>query len=162
MRVHPRSPMARRLFRAPVWIYRLGLGGLLARRFVLLTTRGRVSGRPRQVVLEVVGRDEESGGYLVVSGFGGRSQWLRNIQVEPRVLFEVGWRRYRGTAVPLAPTESGQTLADRLTRLYPRLGPTLMGALGHTVDGSVADYERLGSDPDHGIPVIALRPDPGQ
>ncbi|WP_236538259.1 nitroreductase family deazaflavin-dependent oxidoreductase [Spiractinospora alimapuensis] len=160
MRVQPQSPVARRLFRAPVWIYRLGLGGLLGRNFVLLTTRGRVTGRPRQVVLEVVARDEETGGYRVVSGFGARSQWFRNIQADPRVLFEVGWRRYRGTATVLPPEESGKALSHYLQHRYGRLGPPMLRVLGHPVDGSPEEYERVGSDPNNGIPVIALRPSP--
>jgi hypothetical protein len=54
----PRTRLQRALARAPIWFYRLGLGGLLGHRFVLLTHTGRNSGRPRQVVLEVVGRRE--------------------------------------------------------------------------------------------------------
>lgn len=70
-RVHtPQTRLRRTLFRAPILLYRLGLGGLLGSRFTLLTHTGRSSGRPRQVVLEVVGRHQASGGYLVASGFG--------------------------------------------------------------------------------------------
>lgn len=50
----PRTRMQRALFRAPILLDRLGLGGLLGHRFLLLTHTGRTSGRPRQVVLEVV------------------------------------------------------------------------------------------------------------
>lgn len=46
----PRTRMQRALFRAPILLDRLGLGGLLGHRFLLLTH----TGRPRQVVLEVV------------------------------------------------------------------------------------------------------------
>ena len=46
----PRTRLRRALFRAPIWLYRLGLGGLLGGRFLLLTHTGRTSGRPRQVV----------------------------------------------------------------------------------------------------------------
>lgn len=38
----PTAPVPRALFRAPIWIYRLGLGGLLGHRFVLLTDRKSV------------------------------------------------------------------------------------------------------------------------
>ncbi|WP_052810138.1 nitroreductase family deazaflavin-dependent oxidoreductase [Streptomonospora alba] len=154
----PRTPLRRALYRAPIGIYRLGLGRLLGGRFLLLTHRGRVTGRPRRVVLEVIGRDEQSGGVLIASGYGDRSQWYRNIRADPRVLVEVGRRRYRGTAVPLPPQESGRALAD-YARRRPRTAAGLVRALGHEPDGTDRLYERLGADPDGGIPVIALRPD---
>lgn len=70
----PRTRAQRAVARAPIWLYRLGLGGLLGHRLVLLTHTGRTTGRARQVMLEIVGRDEESGGYLIASGYGTRSQ----------------------------------------------------------------------------------------
>lgn len=155
----PHTPVRRALFRAPIWMYRLGLGGLLAHRFVLLTHRGRKSGQPRHAVLEIVGYDEESGEYRIASGYGARSQWFRNIQAEPRVLFEVGWRRFRGTAVPLPPQESGRALAE-YARRHPRIASALLSRLDDEIDGSDAAYERIGADAENGIPIIALRPDP--
>lgn len=153
----PRTRLQRALSRAPIWLYRLGLGGLLGRRFVLLTHTGRNSGRPRQVVLEVVGRHEECGGYLIASGYGTRSQWFRNILVDPRVRFQVGWRHYGGRARPLPAAESGRRLSE-YARRHPRTAAALMRAIGQDVDGSAAEYERVGSDPEHGIPIVVLTP----
>jgi hypothetical protein len=50
----PRTRMQRALFRAPHSARPAGARGLLGHRFQLLTHTGRTSGRPRQVVLEVV------------------------------------------------------------------------------------------------------------
>jgi len=122
-----------------------------------LTHTGRKSGRPRQVVLEVVGRDRPSGGYLVASGYGSRAQWYRNILADPRVRFQVGRHRYQGLARPLPPAESGRQLAGYAHR-HPRAGAALLRAIGQQVDGSDAAYERIGSDPDQGIPLVALVP----
>ena len=85
-----RTRLGRALVRAPIWLYRLGLGGLLGRRFLLLTYTGRKSGRPRQVVLEVVGRHEPSGGFLIASvyvGFAVADGRLKVIAVESSVTF---------------------------------------------------------------------------
>src|SRR5699024_11419300 len=68
----------RRIARAPIALYRLGLGGLLGRRFVLLEHRGRRSGQIRQVVLETISVDPEV--IHVVSGYGEQAQWLRNVR----------------------------------------------------------------------------------
>ena len=56
--------------RAPIRLYRLGLGPLLGTRLVQLEHRGRTTGLPRLVVLEVVAI--EAGAPVVVSGFGER------------------------------------------------------------------------------------------
>ncbi|MFY1672720.1 nitroreductase family deazaflavin-dependent oxidoreductase [Plantactinospora sp. WMMB334] len=181
----PRKRLHRLLARAPIWIYRLGLGGLLGRRLVLLTHTGRSTGRERQVVLEVIGRYDDQG-YLVASGYGSRAQWYRNVVAEPRVSFQVGWRRHSGTARPLPPDESGRRLRD-YARRHPRAAAWLMRTIGQQVDGTghdsddsggggargsggggaggsggVADadaaYERIGADPDGGIPIVALVP----
>ena len=156
----PRTRLRRALFRAPILLYRLGLGGLLGDRFALLTHTGRSSGRPRQVVLEVVGAHQASGGYLVASGFGARSQWFRNILHDPRVRFQVGWRRYAGLARPLPAEESGRRLAE-YARRHPRTAAWLLRALGQEIDGSEAAYRRVGSDPEHGVPLVALTPGDG-
>ena len=39
-----------------------------------------------------------------------------------------------------------------------RAGAALLRAIGQEVDGSEAAYERIGSDPDHGIPLVTLVP----
>ncbi len=92
----PRRGLLRLLFRIPVWLYRAGLGGLLGHRFMLVTHRGRVTGRTRWTALEVVGH--EYGGYLAASGFGPRAQWYQNIRHDPHVTVQIGWRRAPATA----------------------------------------------------------------
>ncbi|WP_233159611.1 nitroreductase family deazaflavin-dependent oxidoreductase [Pseudonocardia sp. MH-G8] len=152
----PRSRLQRAVHRAPVLLFRLGLGGLLGSRLVLLTHVGRTTGRERQVVLEVVGREGE--GYLVASGYGGRAQWFRNVTAQPRVRFQVGRRRFTGRAEVLPPAESGRRLAA-YAHDHPRTAAALMRTLGHDVEGPEA-YERLGADREQGVPLVALRPTP--
>lgn len=153
----PRTRLQRAVHRAPILLYRLGLGGLLGHRFVLLTHTGRRTGRARRVVLEVVGHDEEPGGVLVASGYGARSQWFRNILAEPRVTFQVGRHRHAGTARPLPPEDSGRRLAE-YARRHPRTAEALMRVIGQQVDGSAADYRRVGADRHGGVPIVVLDP----
>lgn len=152
----PLGGLRRAVLRAPIHLYRLGLGALLGHRLVLLTHTGRVSGLPRQVVLEVVGRGDERDSYLIASGYGERSQWLRNVLAHPEVTYQVGGRRHRGTAVPLPPEESGRRLAD-YAQQHPRTAARLMKALDHA-PRTRADFEALGADRAHGVPLVALRP----
>ena len=48
--VQPPSGVSRALFRAPIYLYRLGLGWLFGKRILLLNHIGRVSGTQRQVI----------------------------------------------------------------------------------------------------------------
>ena len=57
--------------------------------WVLLTTRGRKTGLPREVLLPC---ERASGFLLVISTYGWRSHWLRNIQHDPQVqVSAAGW-----------------------------------------------------------------------
>lgn len=91
----------RALARAPIPLFRSGLGFLMGRRLTMLEHRGRVTGQARYVVLEVLERDPN--GLVVVSGYGHGAQWYRNVLATPAVRVWSGRRRgaeARATAVP--------------------------------------------------------------
>lgn len=88
----PKKLGGRFLFRIPVYIYRLGLGGIFGGRLLVLYHRGRVTGRQRQTVLEVVSHDITDDSYVVASGFGTSSMWYRNVIQTPEVSIQVGGR----------------------------------------------------------------------
>ena len=121
------------LVRAPIWLYRHGLGVLLGGRLLMLEHTGRTSGAPRHVVLEVVDRPRP-GRFVVVSGFGTRSQWFRNILADPRVRVSVGRTSGRpATATVLSRPEGDAALtayAAAHPRAWARLSRTLEQALG--------------------------------
>lgn len=79
-------------YRLPIVLWRLGLGPLVGRSFMVLTVTGRSSGRPRHttVIPHVVG-----GQTYVWCPWGGRSQWYRNVMANPVVTVQ----SYRGTQV---------------------------------------------------------------
>jgi deazaflavin-dependent oxidoreductase (nitroreductase family) len=78
--------------RAPVALYHARLGFLLGPRLLMLEHTGRNSGACRHVVLEVIGRPQP-GSYVVVSGFGDRAQWFRNVRADPPMSVYAGSRR---------------------------------------------------------------------
>ena len=141
------------LFRAPLFLYRIGLGGLLGTRFLLLNHTGRKSGQLRQTVLEVVKHDKATGTYTIASGFGKKSDWYLNILAQPKVEIQVGWRKLGVTAVPLTPEQSGEAMVD-----YARQHPTAAKNLGRVIGYDVsteAEYRKVGH---HAIPFVALEP----
>jgi deazaflavin-dependent oxidoreductase (nitroreductase family) len=86
------------LLRAPIWLYQAGLGRLMGNRFLMLTHTGRKSGQTRQVVLEVVASEPESGAYFVAAGWRGKADWFQNIQKSPSVEVTVGTRTFKAVA----------------------------------------------------------------
>ncbi len=63
--------------------------------FALLTVTGRRSGKPRQRPVRAVRYDDT---LYAIAMLGERSDWLRNVRVEPRVEAKLGRRRYWGLA----------------------------------------------------------------
>lgn len=152
---HPRRPphgLSRILFRAPLILYRLGMGPLLGGRFLLLHHVGRKSGLTRQAVLEVVDYDRQSDTYYVASGFGRGSQWFKNVQANPRVTIQVGSRRLEARAEVLDPQASADKMVD-YARRHPAAATGLARVLGFDVDGSDEEYRRVARQ--H-IPFVAL------
>jgi len=122
----------RALVRAPIWLYRAHLGFVMGHRMLLLEHTGRKTGARRYAVLEVVERpalDE----YVIVSGFGARSQWYRNVMAEPRVRVSVGRRRdVPAVATPLSRDSAKAALgryAEHHPKAWARIEPTLEAAL---------------------------------
>ncbi len=149
----PVTGLKRFLFRAPIFLYRIGLGGLLGKRFLLLNHIGRKSGKVRQAVLEVVKHDREADTFYIASGFGRKSDWYLNILEYPNVSIQVGWHKMGVTAVPLTPEESGQAMVD-YARRHPTAAKNLSKILGFDVS-TEEEYRTVGRE--H-IPFIILEP----
>ncbi|MFF4834726.1 nitroreductase family deazaflavin-dependent oxidoreductase [Streptomyces sp. NPDC001315] len=101
------------------------IGNPLLRRLPLQTvleTTGRVSGLPRQTP---VGGRRVGDSFWLVSEFGERSQYVRNIKANPRVRVRIGGRWHEGTA-HLMPDD------DPVARLrsLPRMNSAAVRVLG--------------------------------
>lgn len=139
-------------FRAPIWLFRSGLGGLLGNKFLLLNHIGRKSGLPRQAVLEVVIHEKETNTYYVNAGFGPRTQWLRNLKAQPDVSIQVGWHKWDVRAEVLSPEGGGEVF--RRFCDGNKYAPTYARALGFEVDGTLEDYYQMGTM----MIFVALKP----
>ena len=136
------------LVRAPTWLYRARLGFVFGWRLLMLEHLGRNSGRLRYVVLEVVDHPD-SDTYVVVSGFGTRAQWFRNIEADDRVRVWVGARSaVRASARRLGAEEASAALgryAEAHPRAWAALRPVLEDTLGTRIDADGAE-----------LPMVAL------
>jgi deazaflavin-dependent oxidoreductase (nitroreductase family) len=108
-------PPDARLFRA---LYAVGLGPIVGRLILLLTTTGRRTGRKRVTALQY---EEVAGAYWLGSSRGMRADWVRNLLADPIVEVQVRSRRFRGRAEAV---DDAQRVADflelRLER-HPRM-----------------------------------------
>jgi deazaflavin-dependent oxidoreductase (nitroreductase family) len=148
----------RAFFRAPLKLYDWHLGWLLGHRFLRLTHLGRRSGRRYRTVLEVIGRNRETGEVVVVSGFGPGSDWYRNILAHPALEVVIGRERFAPTQRILSEPEAEATLAayERRNRiLTPILRRTLSRLSGERYDGSAAARSRLVRR----LPMVAFCPE---
>ncbi|MEU0198664.1 MULTISPECIES: nitroreductase/quinone reductase family protein [unclassified Streptomyces] len=79
----------------------------------VLETRGRVSGLPRRTP---VGGRRVGDSFWLVSEFGERSQYVRNIKADPRVRVRIRGRWHEGTA-HLLPDDDPVARLRRLPRV---------------------------------------------
>lgn len=88
----------------------------------LLETTGRTSGLPRRTPVggRLVGRE-----FWFVSEYGERSQYVRNIQADPRVRVRVRGRWHAGIAHPMPEDDARARL-----RSLPRFNSVAVRALG--------------------------------
>jgi deazaflavin-dependent oxidoreductase (nitroreductase family) len=131
-----RALRTRWLVRSPIRLYRAGLGFLFGSRMIMIEHIGRRSGTRRHVVLEVVDHPAPHD-YVIVSGFGDKSQWYRNIQAEPRVRVWVGTRRAApATATPMTDQESAAAL-NHYIQQHPRAWKQLRATIERATDAPV-------------------------
>ena len=128
------SGLLRALMRFPILLYRLHLGWLLGKRFLLLEHRGRKSGMVRKVVIEVVDYDIGKGSYVVAAAWGNKSDWYKNIAAESNVQIGVGTKRFPAVAKTLSAEQAAEHLnsyASKHPFAFRQLGSLLIGSKSH-------------------------------
>lgn len=152
--VRPPTGLARILLRAPLYLYRAGLGSIFGDRILVLHHIGRVSGEERQAVLEVVEHDPADDGFVVASGWGSSAAWYRNVVHRPEVAIQVGRRTIPVTAVKLTQEQGAETFARYAVNHRMVAKHLLPRVLGFSVDGLEADFRAVGRQ----LPFIRFVP----
>ena len=110
------------------FMYAVGLGPIVGKIVLLLTTTGRKSGQPRVTPLQY---EKIDGKYYLGSARGAKSDWYRNIEADHRVEVRVKNRRFRGVAeVVTDPGRIADFLEVRLQR-HPHMIGLLMEKAHH-------------------------------
>jgi len=152
------GPVLRSVFRLPVYLYRWQLGWVLAHRFLLIGHKGRRTGALHQTVVEVLHYDSSSGEAVVMSGWGSRSDWFRNIEAAGSAEVVIGRRRFPVTHRVLDEDEASRVLADYERRnrwIIPVVRKVLGALVGWNYDGSEQSRRSLVRQ----LPLVAFRPE---
>ena len=108
-------------------LYRLGLGPLIGRFILLLTTTGRKSGLPRVTPLQY---DEMDGLIYIGSARGIKADWFRNIQANQHVLVRVKSRQFPGIAETVTDASRIADFLELRLRRHPRMVSAILKSEG--------------------------------
>jgi deazaflavin-dependent oxidoreductase (nitroreductase family) len=133
-------------------LYALGLGPLIGRLILLLTTTGRRTGKKRVTPLQY---EEIDGWYYLGAARGLRADWVRNVQACPEVELRVGAKSFSGCAeVVNDPAQFADFMEVRLQRHPRMIGLILEKAHGLPRRPSRAQLEGLAENE----AVVIVRP----
>jgi deazaflavin-dependent oxidoreductase (nitroreductase family) len=139
MKRGPLRPPDVRVFKT---LYALGLGPLVGRLVLLLTTTGRKSGLPRVTALQY---EEVDGAIYLGSSRGARADWFQNLVANPCVSIRVKSRQFSGTAEAVTdPVLVADFLELRLKR-HPRMIGAMLKAEGLSAAPDRAELETYAS-----------------
>jgi deazaflavin-dependent oxidoreductase (nitroreductase family) len=149
------NEVLRRLFWAPVYLYRWKCGWLVGHRFLLLIHVGRRTGLRRYTVLEVMEYRKEGPEAVVMSAFGRNADWLRNIEATPCAEVVIGSQHFVAAHRFLDEEEAMRVLIGYERRnwvIAPIIRAVLSRLLGWRYDGSTRARRRLVAQ----LPLIAF------
>lgn len=140
-------------FRLPIYLYRLNLGWMLGHRFLLFVHLGRKSGLLRETVLEVILYDPATRESVVLSAWGEKADWYRNIQAVPALEVRTGGQRYVPEQRFLAPEVNHAVISDYGQR-HPLAFRVFARVFGYPLDGTEAARREAACS----LRLVAFRP----
>lgn len=132
------GPVFKWLFKMPILQYKLGMGWMIGKYILLLTTTGRKSGKPRHTPLEYE-HDKENDRYRIAAGWGGNTDWFKNIKANPKVHVQVGRRKFDAVAEIASDEEVGQYMMN-VSKRHPGMDKTWNRWSDKPVDGIFESY----------------------
>jgi len=129
------------MFRVPLILQRVGLGGwerLMGIRFIKITTKGRRTGKPHSVLVDILEHNEENEVYYVQSAYGERADWMRNIKANLVFEAQVGRRRFQARMEQVPASQAADLLMNYF-KGHSRYTKTMMRAIGIDLDEFTED-----------------------
>ena len=128
----PPDQLLKFFFKVPVWLHKLGFGGwerLIGAQWMLITTKGRKTGKPREAMVDVMDYDKANDTYYIEAAYGARADWYKNMQSNPIFEAQVGRRKFKARASTLPNKDAGEILVQfyRHKPAYTRSVMTMAG-----------------------------------
>jgi deazaflavin-dependent oxidoreductase (nitroreductase family) len=139
--------------RLPRPLFHHGWGRLLGHTFLLITHRGRKSGKRRETVAMALTYDPETRETVVCSAWGPNAEWMRNLRAHPALEIQIGRERYVPEQHFLSEDEA-VAVGLEFRRRHPRRFRVLATILGWGDLGS----ERAIRDLVRSRPFVSFRP----
>ncbi len=135
-------------------LYAVGLGPIVGRLVLLLTTTGRKTGLRRVTPLQY---EEMDGAIYVASSRGQKADWFSNVVANPQVEVRVKSRRFRGIAETTTdPKRIADFLEERLRR-HPKMIGRILRWEGLPAKPSRAQLEEYAAK----LALVVIRPERG-
>jgi len=120
-------------FKMPLYLHKVGIVWWIEKftgaQWMLITTTGRKTGKPRQVMVDVMKYDKETDTYYVEAAYGARADWVRNIKANPVFHAQVGRRKFAARAAEL-PAEQAEEMLVAFYRSAPKYARAVMSLGG--------------------------------
>lgn len=123
------------VLRAPVVLFRWKLGFVFGERLLLISHRGRRSGRVLQTPVEVVEHDTVTHEFIVCSGTGPRADWYLNLRSAAAVSVQVRNHVWVPGQRFLEPEEAAARFAG-YEATHPSTARRLLSSMGNSYDGT--------------------------
>jgi deazaflavin-dependent oxidoreductase (nitroreductase family) len=98
------GPVLKWVFKIPVLLYHFGLGRFIGRHILILMTTGRRTGKTRRTPVEYA-YDSDRDIYTVMAGWGGHTDWVRNLRIDNHLKVYARGKEFFAQAVPMTDEE---------------------------------------------------------
>jgi deazaflavin-dependent oxidoreductase (nitroreductase family) len=119
-------------FKVPVWVHKMGFGGwerLVGAQWMLITTKGRKTGKLRDTMVDVMDYNKATDTYFIEAAYGAHADWYKNIQGNPVFEAQVGRRKFKARAGALT-TEGASEMLVQFYRSKPAYTRSVMAMAG--------------------------------
>jgi deazaflavin-dependent oxidoreductase (nitroreductase family) len=92
---YPQNKLLKRIYRSPLLLFRLGLSKIFSKYILILSTYGRKTGKVHHTPVEYF---QHQGRVYVMSGFGSKPDWFKNILADPHITLQINKKILHATA----------------------------------------------------------------
>jgi deazaflavin-dependent oxidoreductase (nitroreductase family) len=83
---YPKNEIIKKIYRIPILVFRLGLSKIFSKYIIILSTYGRKTGNVHHTPVEYF---HHRGQFYVMSGFGTKPDWFKNILADPHITLQM-------------------------------------------------------------------------